>query len=186
MKQLLHKDDIAPAFNTNDVHKRPIGLPLEGSKTVLLVFLRYASCPWCNLALHRLSLEYARLQKNDCEIIAFIQSTPKNVEKYIFERHKIPPKFPIVADQKLKIYKLYGISISMKATVASITKIPQWVHSVKHHGFKQREIDGSLFLVPAWFLVDASSRQILNCNYSSSFYDHKMFVNLYETLLFPD
>ena len=186
MKQIIKIGDTAPDFTVKDVMGKKVELKSYHPKSVLVVFLRYSGCPWCNLALHRLSMEYDLLVKNNCEVIAFIQSSAENVQENIYKRHAHRPAFPIIPDQERKIYKKYGVSNSIKAAAKSITRIPYWVHAVREQGFKQKKIDGDFFLVPAMFLVSGHSGKILLASYSKSFYDHQTFTDVYEKLGFID
>ncbi len=102
----------------------------------------------------------------------------------IYERHAVRPGFSIVADQERKYYDLYKVQPSVVAAARSLSKIPHWVNAVKTHGFKQGEVDGNVFMVPALFLVDAPSRKIIKAEYSSNFYDHLTFTGIYEALTF--
>ncbi len=186
MKELITVGQSAPEFTVKDVKGKTVKLSKFKPKSVLVVFLRYSGCPWCNLALHRLTMEYPLLKDNNCEVIAFIQSTNENVMENIYKRHARTPPFSIIADPDMKIYKKYGVGKSFKAIANSVTKIPYWVHAVREHGFKQEKIDGDLFLVPAMFLVSGHSNKILLASYSSSFYEHETFSKVYAELGFVD
>lgn len=131
-------------------------------------------------------MEYPLLKQNNCEVVAFIQSTPDNIIENIYNRHARKPEFPIIADKERKIYNLYGIRASAKAAFKSVMKIPYWAHAVKEHGFKQTKIDGNLFLAPAMFLISGRNNKILMAAYSSSFYEHETFTRIYELLGFTD
>lgn len=176
----------APDFTAQDVSGNKVSLSALDHRYALLVFLRYSGCPWCNLAIHRLSLEYARFQDNDCSVVAFIQSEKAGVIDNIYGRHVVRPEFPIIADHQQKFYKLYGVRPSLTTAARSITKIPAWVHSVKAHGFKQTKIDGNLFMVPANFLVDSRTQTIIRADYSASFYDTDTFIDIYQSILFKE
>jgi peroxiredoxin len=176
----------APDFSTSDVSGRKVSLSKLDKHYVLVVFFRYSGCPWCNLAIHRLSLEYQTFQDNNCDVVAFIQSDKSDIIDNIYERHSVKPMFPVIADHQRQFYQLYGVTTSVKAAARSITKIPAWVHAVKKHGFKQRTIDGNLFLVPASFLVDNRTHKIVQANYGSNFYDTNTFIDLYESILFKE
>jgi peroxiredoxin Q/BCP len=186
MNQLISRGNVAPDFSVHDVMGKTVTLSKFHPKSVLVVFLRYSGCPWCNLALHRLTMEYPLLKQNNCEIVAFIQSTPENVKENIYKRHAKKPPFPIIADQKRVIYNKYGVQNSVTAAARSITKIPYWVHAVREHGFTQKALDGDFFLVPAMFLVSGHTGKILLASYSSSFYEHETFTAVYEKLGFID
>jgi peroxiredoxin Q/BCP len=176
----------APKFSAVDVFNSSVSLDNFNDDYTLLVFLRYSGCPWCNLAIHRLALEYDRLKKEHCQVIAFIQSDKKNVIDNIFDRHEIKPQFPIIADDDMKYYKQYDVNLSALSTLSSLKKIPSWIDSVRKHGFSQKKIDGSFFLVPAWFLINQNTGKIVKSEKGVSFYSHETFVTIYDSLFFKD
>lgn len=184
----LQIGDSAPQIIARDCYGAPVNLANYRDKHVLLVFMRYSGCPFCNLAIHRLTLEYKLLAKNGCEVIAFMQSTEANVKKNIYDRHKIKPPYPIVADKNNKFYNLYGVNQSAVAAARSIKEIPFWLKSVFEYGFRQTELDGNMLLVPAMFLVSPGSQPgeqtIIKAEYGQSFYDHRTFTSIYEPLTF--
>ena len=145
MTNILPVGTLAPNFKVKDVKGKSVELKSLHPKSVLIVFLRYSGCPWCNLALHRLTMEYPLLKKHNCEVIAFIQSTTENVQTNIIKRHDKKPPFPVIADIDRKIYDLYGVQNSVMAFARSMKEIPHWVHAVRKDGFKQKEIDGDFF-----------------------------------------
>jgi peroxiredoxin Q/BCP len=176
--------DQAPDFSATDIDGNLIQLSNYRDKSVLIVFFRYAGCPWCNLAIHRLALEYPMLKRENCEVIAFVQSSSESVQENIYDRHDLRPDFPIIADPEKKFYNLYGVRRSRQAAVRSISVIPQWIHSVNKLGYKQTSIDGDLLLVPAAFLVGARSQKLLQSDYGTSFYKYESFFGIYESLVF--
>jgi peroxiredoxin len=176
----------APLFNAIDIFGTKINLNKYKNKYTLLVFLRYSGCPWCNLAIHRLSLEYPLLKKSDCQVIAFVQSNSQSIKENIYDRHSPKPQFPIIADKELNYYKKYNVNASIVGTLESITKLPYWLESVRKLGFKQKKMDGNFFLVPAWFLINNSTGKIVRYERGVSFYNHETFVNIYDVLTFGD
>ncbi len=150
---------------------------------VLLAFLRYAGCPFCNLSIHRLSVESPLLADAKCDVLAFIQSNPEQVQKNIYDRHKVQPPYPIIPDKAMKHYKQFGIKPSAKTAGKIIRDIPHWVHSVRDHGFKQGKIDGSFFIAPAIFLLHKNSRKIIYADYKSDLFEHETFSPIYERIL---
>lgn len=185
-KQGIHLEPgaTAPEFEAADTFGDTVRLSDYKNKHVLLVFLRYSACPWCNMTIHRLSVEYPMLQENDCEVIAFMQSKPANIQKNIYDMHRVRPGFPIIPDIDLKYYKQYGVKTSLPAAAVSIKDIPYWLKSISVHGLKRPEIDGNLLLVPATFLVSPGAQSIVKAEYGSSFYDNQTFTKIYEPLIF--
>lgn len=186
MKNKLVLGQRAPHFKATDVLGNSVDLSEYAKQYTLLVFLRYAGCPWCNLALHRLALEQKLLLESNCRVIAFVQSSRESIERNVYARHAVRPPFPIIADPDKTIYEQYGVTSSVKAAARSIIKVPYWVHAVRHHGFGQSKLDGDLFLVPATFLVSDRSQEIIKINYASSFYDHETFTDIYQKLIFKE
>lgn len=180
----LQVGDQAPQFIAADVQGSPVKLSDFKDRFLLLAFMRYAGCPWCNLSIHRLSLEYPLLRKSGCDVVAFMQSSPANVKKHILERHNPAPKFPIIPDPERRNYEKYGVKTSLGAVAKSIKDIPYWMKAVVNHGYKQTEVDGSLLLVPAFFLIAPGEQAIVRAEYGSSFYEHQTFTAVYEHLTF--
>jgi peroxiredoxin Q/BCP len=176
----------APDFTAQDSSGNDIHLAAETRMYTLLVFLRYAGCPWCNLALHRLAVESPLLKKNNCEIVAVIESSKDNIEDNIYKRHARKPRFAIIPDPDKKLYKLYGVRAGVGKGMRLLVKIPSWVHAVRDHGFKQGTVDGSLFMVPAYFLVSNKTRSIIDVSYTADFYQHETFTRIYEELYFQE
>jgi len=175
-----------PRFNTTDIFGNKVNLSDLDDNYTLLVFLRYAGCPWCNLTIHRLTLEHKRLRENKCHVIAFVQSEKEEIIKNIYDRHKIKPQFPIISDQQRVIYNKYAVKPSLRGSLGAITKIPFWVQSVKKHGYKQTSVDGNLFMVPAWFLINNRTEKIVKSKHGFSLYDQEAFIDIYDTLYYPD
>lgn len=186
MSKILATKSTPPSFSVTDARGKKLRLENYKSKYILVVFLRYAGCPYCNLAVHRLSIEYEKLKDNGCEVIAFVQSSEENIVKNIYNRHAKKPQFSIVADPKLEVYKKYGVGVDVAASLKDITKIPYWLEAVRKHGFKQTTIDGNLFLVPAWFLINTEKKKIVKQQRGVSFYDHETFIDIYDSLIFKD
>ena len=176
----------APEFIAKDVFGNPVSLGKVTSQYVLVVFLRYSGCPYCNLAVHRLSVEYASLKKNNCEVIAFVQSSKENIVSNIYDRHAKKPPFSIVPDPEKNIYKKYGVTSSIVETVKEIKRAPYWVQAAFKHGYKQSKIDGRAFLVPAWFLINTETNRIVRKEEGVSFYSTDTFIEIYDVLLFKD
>jgi peroxiredoxin len=176
----------APHFTIEDVDGQPVSLESQKQPYVLMAFLRYAGCPWCNLAIHRLALESKMLAQNDCGVVVFVQSTKEKVHENIHERHALRPDFPIVADPTKKIYRQYGVNSSFHAVVRAINDIPAWVHAVKEHGFVQGKLDGDLFLAQALFLVSCKTNKIVQVLYGKSLYEHETFTPIYQSLIFKE
>lgn len=175
-----------PDFTVTDIDG---GIVSPGGMTegyVLFAFLRYAGCPWCNLAVHRLAMESKMLEQNDCRIVVFVQSSKDKVLENIQEKHAHKPEFPVVADPHKRIFKLFGVNRSLHSVVRAINDIPAWLHSVKELNFPQGKIDGDLFLAQALFLVPCKTGTIVQALHDKSLYYHETFTPIYQSLIFKE
>lgn len=73
---------------------------------------------------------------------------------------------------------------SKLAAARSLTKTPSWMEASGKHGFKQKNIDGDFFMVPAAFLIKGHTRTVDKAVYGKSFYDHETFITIYDTIYF--
>ena len=175
-----------PKLKVKDVFGKTIDVNKLESEYVLLVFLRYAGCPWCNLAIHRLTREYKELRVNKCEIIAFVQSDTKSIMKNIYDRHDPKPPFTIIPDSEMVFYKMFNIKSSVTGFVRGLTKTPQWLKASTELGFRQTKMDGSFFLVPGWFLYSNRTNKIVKQQRGISLHSHEAFLDIYNSLYFKD
>ena len=174
----------APVFVIKDIFNNIIDLNNYSEKTTLLCFFRYAGCPWCNLALHHLSKVFPELNKKGLEVIAFLQSEKENILENILQRHVPKPQFTLISDPNLEIYKKYGVEEDKAKMIASLKKIPAWVDASFKKKFMQTTVDGSLFLVPAQFIIGPPDLTIKKTKYWSDYYDPMTFVEINEFLTF--
>ena len=179
----LKVGDKVPDFWTRDMYGAEID-SRNFKKTTLVVFLRYAGCPFCSLAIYRLAREHKLLKKSGCDVVAFVQSTEQNIEEFLLPQQPNKPPFPVVSDVDQDIYQLFGVrSSAMKAAKYTAKNASHWIDAVVRKRFKQTSFDGSAFLVPAYFLVDEYGTVQL-ANYDASFYEDDVFIPVYELLNF--
>ncbi len=179
----LKLGDKVPDFWTRDINGQEVN-SRKFKKTTLIVFLRYAGCPFCNLAIYRLAHEHKLLKKSGCNVIAFVQSTEGNIEENIIQQQEMMPPFPIVSDQEQDVYRLFGVSPQpIQAVKYTAINAAHWIDAVFKKKFKQTSFDGNSFIVPAYFLVDKNGT-IQVVNYDASFHDDSIFTPIYEHLTF--
>jgi len=147
----LKAGDTAPEFEAKDTKGGDVRLSSYTGKKTLLVFFRYAGCPFCNLALDRLLAAYPRLAAHGLSVVAFFQSDRALTERYIMKRHVVP--FPVVPDPGREVYGRYGIESSVGAALRTILRL-DILFQAWRQGYPQPLIDGDFFLVPAVFLID--------------------------------
>jgi len=176
----------APAFSVSDVYDKDVVLAKRPEGYTLIAFLKYAGCPWCNLAIHRLALESKMLARNDCDVIVFMQATKHHVIRSTHKHHTQALPFPLVADPHMEVYRKYGVNRSIRAVVRAINDIPAWVHAMRDRGLMQSGIPGDVFLAQALFLVSRQTQTIVQALYGKSLYDHHTFTPIYESLVFKE
>lgn len=115
----LSANDKAPSFSVTDVLGRKQNLKaLYKKEKVLLVFLRYAWCPVCNVRTHELIQQYDALKKKGYEVVVFYQSPAEAMKAYV-EDKKIP--FITISDPDRKYYQLYKLEYNGKKVMENIT-----------------------------------------------------------------
>jgi len=186
MARKLHAGDAAPNFSVTDINGQPFVLSERRDRPVLVAFLRYSGCPWCNLTLHRLILEFPLLQKENCDVVAFVRSSESDIQKHIFDRSGLKPPFPVIADPDKTIYKEYGIYRSITPALKAVRDIPAWAKTLNEHNFvKGGSVNGDYFTVPAAFLITPGPEPtIIRSLYDVSLYTHEAFRPVYEQLVF--
>lgn len=163
----LSEGQQAPDFSVRGVNNEVIKLSAYRDKKLLLCFFRYAGCPFCTTSTVLLLKDYSNLASAGLSVIAFYQSPKNTVMKYIVKKYH--PLFPVVADPKKRIFRLYGIESSFLGWPKSISSIPHVVtHMVTDH-VVQGNIDGDPNLIPAYFLIGPPESAIYQAHYSENF-----------------
>ncbi len=183
MAKLLRVGDKAPVIHTTDANGKAFDITKTNSPYTLVTFLRYAGCPYCNLALHRLALESKTLSRSGCDIVALINSDTENIQKNIYDRQQFPIPFPLIPDLKRTWYEKFGITPSIKTIPYCLTHAPEWLYAVNKLGYKQANMDGSFFMVPALFVIDDKGI-VVYADYQASFSNDSTFTPIYEILTF--
>lgn len=117
----------------------------------MLSFLRFASCPFCNLRMHELAKRFNEFGEG-FTIVAIFDSSLENLQKHA-EKHQAP--FPILADEKNIFYQAFGIEHSVVGMFKGmLTRMPSLLRAMLVKGYLPLVIKGSLTTMPADFLVD--------------------------------
>lgn len=183
-KQKVHKlkdGDEAPHFSVLDINDERVEINTDNDKKILLCFFRYSGCPWCNLAIYRLTRMAPDLEARGVKIVCFVQSARKNIVKNVVNRHEVKPPFTIVPDPDKIIYSLYGVEENALKYFASLKKVPEWIHSSYRLHFKQPEVDKSVTLVPAQFLLD-SDGTIIKVHYGTDYTDDMTYSEIKDAI----
>ncbi|MBI1425664.1 MAG: redoxin domain-containing protein [Gammaproteobacteria bacterium] len=115
----------------------------------MLSFLRFASCPFCNLRIHELTKRFDEFGK-DFTIVAVFDSPLDNLQRHA-GKHRAP--FHILADETNKYYKRYGIEHSVSGVFKGmVMRMPTLLKGMLK-GYIPTTIKGSITTMPADFLV---------------------------------
>ncbi len=145
---------------TSGVKAKNIRLPaIDGStfdfesvkgKPFMLSFLRFASCPFCNLRVNELVKRFEEFG-NDFTIIAVFDSSLENLIRHT-EGHKAP--FFILADEHNKYYREYGVEHSISGVLKGMLLRMPTLFKAMFKGYIPTTIKGSITTMPADFLID--------------------------------
>lgn len=179
--QKLKNGDKAPHFSVVDINGEKVEINSDNSKKVFLSFFRYSGCPWCNLAIYRLTQMAPDLEAQGIKVVCFVQSTQEDIKKNVIDRHDPKPPFTIVPDPNKEIYSLFGVEESALKYFTSLRQLPEWIYSSYTLHFKQPEVDGSVTLVPAQFLIDADGT-IIKVHYGTDYADDMTFSEIKDAI----
>jgi peroxiredoxin len=144
----------APNFTVQALGGRTVDLAALRGRTVLLKFYRFATCPVCNLHMHRFISQYDKLQALGLTTVVFYHSP---ASKLASENMDLPP-FDLVADPEKRVFKAYGVEKGW-AGMFSPAVMRDYYHALRA-GFKPGMFssDGGITGNPADFIIDADGR----------------------------
>lgn len=164
----LKPGEKAPHFETVGVKGEQISLKELAGYKVLLCFFRYAGCPFCQLTVRKLMINYQAWHGQGLRIVAFFQSESPSVLKYPGE---FTPQFPLVADPNGQIYNQYGIESSVMGIVKTGIQLNRVYRVLFKERVKQGKIDGDFFLMPGYFFLNP------DLTIQKSYYSDSLFNN---------
>lgn len=141
----------------------------------MLSFYRYAACPFCNLRLHNLVQKLDEFETHNLKLIAIFQSPKTSLLKHLQER-SVPfpgdPPFPILADPRHEIYKLYKIQVSWIGFFKFFKRAEEYkqAEALGIPG-SLRNVEGKMNTMPADFLI-GPDLTIEHAHYGEDLADH--------------
>ena len=175
----LEAGEAAVPFTAQTIDGTAVSLSQFAGKPVLLMFLRYASCPMCNLHLHDLAKGYGDLRDRGLAVVAFFHSSARAIRAHAGGRGY---PFPFVADPEFRVYRMYGVETSWPRFLISIVKPSFYVSFFRSllHGFW-----GGAALemakMPADFLIGPDGRLVV-AHYGRDIGDHLTVAQLHALL----
>jgi peroxiredoxin len=165
----LKSGQAAISFTAHTADGETVSLAEFAGKPLLLMFLRYASCPMCNLRLHDFAREYPRLQERGLKAVALFHSSAPSIRAHAGGRQY---PFPLVADPEFRVYGSYGVETSWPRLLLSMAKpsfYVDWVRSLRHRFWGG--IAWQMAKMPADFLIGPDGR-IVTAHYGRDIGDH--------------
>lgn len=169
----INVNELAVHFRTSDFLENTITLNQYKGKRLLLSFFRDASCPFCNLRVRELIINYPELQKRNIHILAFFASTKDKILKHAGKQQT---PFPLIPDPSLFVYKSYGVEESFIAKLKTMGKPNKVMKAVKSEFFNLRTFNEKN-IVPADFMID-ENQKVMKAHYGKYFGDHIPLVEL--------
>ncbi|HOX28216.1 MAG TPA: peroxiredoxin-like family protein [bacterium] len=152
---VLKKGDVAPDFTIADSQGAPFSLAdYRGGKSVVLVFLRYAGCPICQLALADLKESYPDFAAKNVEVAAFVQSPRETLDV-----KNIASAFPfrLIPDPDGRIYEQYGVGSGDFTSLIAPKTLIQGVKATLQGHF-QGKMEGNQWQLPGDFVIDTEGK----------------------------
>lgn len=144
-------------------------------KPLLLSFLRFASCPFCNLRVNELVTRFNELADDFAVVIVF-DSPLDNLIKHA-EGHNAP--FVILADENNEYYQKYAIENSILGVLKGMLfRFPTLLKGM-FKGYFPTTIKGNITTMPADFLIDRDG-VIQTAYYGRDEGDHLEFSTIKE------
>jgi peroxiredoxin len=147
--------DIAPDFEAPVLGGGLISLASLRGRKVWLAFFRYASCPLCNLRVHRMIERHPVLERHGLAVVAVFQSPLERLERHVGRQR---PPFPLASDPSESLYRLYGVGASVSGLAAP--RVMAGLVQAAREGFRAGRPDGTLSRIPADFLIDEEGRVV--------------------------
>jgi peroxiredoxin len=135
---------------------------------------RFASCSLCNYRIHEVLARYEEFTNAGIRLVGVFQSPPEKIAKYVAKKD---PPFNLIADPKLDLYRLYGVSPSVWALFKPDVFSTAFKAMCK--GIFPGSIEGPVAMRPAEFLIDPEGL-IWDSFYGRSVADHMPFERVAE------
>ncbi|PKM45733.1 MAG: hypothetical protein CVV05_05595 [Gammaproteobacteria bacterium HGW-Gammaproteobacteria-1] len=164
----------APAFSLPGLDGRSVRLADFRGRKVLLVFFRYATCPFCTVRFARLVQETPRYAAQGLQLIGVFESDADYIREYL-GRRGLP--FPIIPDPEGTLYTLYGVKRSLPGLLFGMFRLPTLLRALFDPDYRMARPDGSLTRIPADFLI-GPDQVIADAYYGSDIGDHIPFARI--------
>lgn len=144
----------APMFTAEALSGKRVDLAALRGRTVLIKFYRFATCPVCNLHMHRFIKEYGALEALGLTTVVLYHSPADKLES---AQPTIAP-FDLVADPEKAIFRKYGVETGWAGMFSPAVMLDYTRALIAGFPPGLLTSDGGITGNPADFMVDADSR----------------------------
>ena len=147
---------LAPDFSAESIGGRRVSLEQLRGRPLLLKFYRFATCPVCNLHMHRFIQEHDQVSNAGLTTVVFYHSPADKLA----EAQDYATPFDLVADPEKTIFRAYGVERGLRGMVSG-TVMREYMKALRA-GFSPGLLtsDGGITGNPADFIIDASGRVV--------------------------
>lgn len=142
----------------------------QGGFRAVVLFLRYYGCPLCQLDIHTLAENAARLSSRRVRPFVVLQSPPETLKDIASDS---PLEF--ICDPEMKLYRAFGVKAADAQERAlnldkNLARLQEKDRQIKALGITHGKSEGEEQQLPAIFLLD-EARKILYAHYASDILD---------------
>jgi peroxiredoxin len=152
----LTTGSIAPDFDAESIGGRRVSLEQLRGRPVLLKFYRFATCPICNLHMHRFIQEHETVSDAGLTTVVLYHSPADKLA----EAQDYATPFDLVPDPEKTIFRAYGVERALRG-MFSLTVMREYLKALRA-GYSPGLLtsDGGITGNPADFIIDASGRVV--------------------------
>jgi thioredoxin-dependent peroxiredoxin len=150
----LELGSLAPDFAAESIGGRSVSLIQLRGRPVLLKFYRFATCPICNLHMHRFIQEHGMVRDAGLTTVVLYHSPADKLA----EAQDYATPFDLVPDAEKKIFRAYGVERGLRGFVSPTVMREYFKALLAGYSPGLFSSDGGVTGNPADFLIDASGR----------------------------
>ena len=147
---------LAPDFAAESIGGRWVSLEQLRGRPVLLKFYRFATCPICNLHMHRFIQDHRMVRDAGLTTVVLYHSPADKLA----EAQDYATPFDLVPDAGKKIFRAYGVERGLRGFVSPTVMREYFKALVAGYSPGLFSSDGGVTGNPADFLIDESGRVV--------------------------
>lgn len=165
----LQVGDDAPAIILPAIDGTTFDLSKHKGKKVILTFYRFASCPFCNIRIHRIIKRWKEFP-SDTVMVGIFDADMASLKRRINKNHDVP--FIIVADETYETYNQNGVYKSLfRVMLAPIRRPFTMLHAMLKGYVPLTLSTKKLSTIPVDVLIDEDGK-VVKAHYCKDTVDH--------------